>query len=153
MLWWTGAGNVFFLGAVVRRAAGDKTICTMADPTYPLLVQARELGASRCSLTFFFRFSLHSLYTARRTLAAEREREREISSSTCGHITALPRPNNRCKLYVWLHHFPSFSFTSDWRTRAAPLLCRNVLLLPDRAKSWSGPCASQPAATSANVTT
>jgi len=76
---------------VQQRVVQQETkVCTMADPTYPLLVQAMELGASTCSSD--------SLYTARRTLSAQRERERERApsiSSTCGHISALPRPNSQ----------------------------------------------------------
>jgi hypothetical protein len=59
----------------------------MADPTYPLLVQARELGASIVLPLFIFRFSLHS-----QTYTVCSERERPASAAlvvTSLHLLGL----------------------------------------------------------------
>ena len=66
----------------------------MADPTY---ISPSRASNGAGSQHLFFRFSLHSQTY---TVCPERERERERApsiSSTCGHISALPRPTSRPK--------------------------------------------------------
>ena len=89
---------------VQQRVVQQETkVCTMADPTYPLLVQAMELGASTCSSD--------SLYTARRTLSAQRERESPASAAlvvTSVHFLGLTHSRYAHPCLDPLQHFPSF---------------------------------------------